>query len=93
MVHPGTAFQAEIGDLPAVADRADHGEQLTLGDVRGATDLLDSFHDLGDLFLGRPLFHHNHHFLFKPFLYTSRLYFRPGLKAADDLSWHGARRL
>ena len=45
----------------AVADRADHGHELARRDVGLRADRLHALDDRGDLRLGRPLFHHDHH--------------------------------
>ena len=45
MVDPVVALEAERGDPVAVADRADHGQQLALGDVGRAAHRLDALDD------------------------------------------------
>ena len=61
MVDPGRSLEPERRDAVAIADRADHRQQLSPGEVSRAAHLLDSLDDVGDLLLRRPLFHHDHH--------------------------------
>ena len=46
MVDARRALEPQRGDPVAVADRADHGQQLALGEVGRAADRLDSLDDV-----------------------------------------------
>jgi hypothetical protein len=61
VIDPVSSLEPERGDPVAVADRADHGQQLAAREVGRTPDLLDPLDDVGDLLLRRPLFHHDHH--------------------------------
>ena len=67
VVDAGGALQPKGRDAVAVADGADDGQELSGRHVSGAADRLDAVDDGLDLLLSRPLFHHDHHGLRKPF--------------------------
>ena len=54
-------LEIEVGDPLAVADRADHGQHLALGDVRMSADRLHALDHGVDLLLRGLLFHDDHH--------------------------------
>ena len=60
------ALEPEVRDVLAVADRADHGDELARRDVRLRAHGLDALDDGVDLRLRRPLFHHDHHLSLQP---------------------------
>jgi hypothetical protein len=66
VVDPGRAVEPEVRHVLAVADRADHGDELARGDVRLRSHGLDALYDGVDVRLRRPLFHHDHHLSLKP---------------------------
>jgi hypothetical protein len=61
VIHSRRPLEPQRGDAVAIADRADHRQQLAPGEVSRTAHLLDSLDDVSDLLLRRPLFHHDHH--------------------------------
>src|SRR5262249_50321731 len=55
------ALEVEVGDLLAIADRADYRQHLALGDMGERSYRLDALDDGVNLLLRRVLFHNDHH--------------------------------
>ena len=87
VVDAGGALQAQGGDPVAVADGADDGQELSAGHVGGAADRLHAVDDGLDLLLRRPLFHHDHHGLRKPFKEKMGTPARYGVRRKSPARW------